>query len=126
MTASLPDRVERLTRARQAALCWGVLGGPLGWLLNLQICYALAERICFTHSRVGVYLTTCASLAMATTAFVASLRAMGPDHLADTELESESAVARFIGSVGLMSSVLFGLIIIAQLIAIGMVDPCAR
>jgi hypothetical protein len=122
-----PERVIPYDEHRgwwpEVALWIGMLGGPFLFLLNLQTLYALVPRVCHTHHPWPLYVMGVVyfvlTLACAWSAWSQTPRGSPQEH--------EEAMAgrhRLMGYVGLMTSFLSALVILAHMIASWMLDPC--
>jgi len=114
----------RTTWARDVALWFGMLGGPMGWALNQQISYSLVPQICKTGHHAWIHITSIVCLAIALSAGVVALKSLRAQERPIEQEESDSARPSFMAVLGIMSSLFFSLIIVAQIIAGFMVDPC--
>ncbi len=119
--------IERdLARKRSTFAQWfGLVGGPLAMLVNLQAQYALVPWACTRGYSLALHVSPVVCLVVtagATAAAVHEWRAGGggtPD--ADSGI---MARARFLGAVGMGTSAFFGLIIIAMWFANAFLNPC--
>lgn len=93
-----------MIRPSSVALWFGALGGPIGWLIDLQIRYAIVEYVCRNHASWIMWLVTLACLALAG---IAAL-------VAFSHRASEVKRVRFMGLAGGSVSTLFALAIIAM------------
>ena len=91
-------------RPSSVALWFGALGGPIAWLIDLQIRYALVEYACRNHAAWIMWLVTLGALALA---LIAAL--VGFAHRASDERR-----VRFMALAGGAISTLFALAIIAM------------
>jgi hypothetical protein len=91
-------------RPSSVALWFGALGGPVAWLIDLQIRYAIVEYVCANRAAWIMWLVTLASLAPAV---IAALVAFA--HRA-----SEERRVRFMALAGAAVSTLFALAIVAM------------
>lgn len=105
----------------------GLLVAPLAFLLNLQVNYTLTQKLCPGGPLLILHLMTlCFLLLAAGGAFIAwreweRAGRKWPDEAADRTTRN-----RFMGAVGLLMSVLFFLIIVAQWIPQFIFSPCQR
>jgi hypothetical protein len=103
----------------------GILAGPTAWALNLGTNYALVQWACTTHNHTLLHLIAIAALAVvgggAVLSWVAYHRTADD---ASTEGERPRQRARFMAVLGLMSSSLFALQILAGAIPIWVLDAC--
>ncbi len=116
------------TNVGKPSLWAGMIGSPLVWLTQFLICYALVPYVCHTQKFFSLHLTTLVALILVAGAGVlcwrewvdAGLRApqsADGDRLGTTRL---AAV------VGLLTSTLAFLLILAQGIAPFFIDPCTN
>jgi hypothetical protein len=118
--------VRDLARKRNAVAQWfGLLGGPLAMLANLQAQYALVPWAC-THGRpLAIHIPPVLFLLVTGAAGAAALhewRAGGGGRPG-----AESGViarARFLGALGLATSAFFALTIVAMWFADAFLDSC--
>jgi hypothetical protein len=110
--------------SQDTRLWLGILGGPAAWLIHFNVNYLLAWVACASGSNFWLHVTTALCIAITLAALLASLQTMGPAREEHGDYESRESRRRFMGMTGVMSSMLFGLIIIAQAIAVVMVVPC--
>src|SRR4051812_42943577 len=112
-------------KGADGALWFGVLAGPVAWLLQLQASYALVLWFCAKHESLPLHLATSTFLAIAIVGGLISLgqwrsesvdEANGPEPIFDRP--------RFMALLGMMTSSLFALIIIAQWIPVFVLNPC--
>ncbi len=102
------------------------LAGPVAWAADLEAVYALAPRSCVS-GRAMLHLVTFLGLAAAGLgALVAALNRASFGRAIDADDRgSAAAQIRFLSAIGLMSNPLFSLIIVAQWLAILLLDPCS-
>ena len=117
---------EEFNRAGSIFALWtGVLLAPFAFLSNLQISYMLVLWACASGQVLWLHVVSALWLLVALFGAFIAWRNWGR---AGREWRSEggSSVARsrFMAIVGLLMSVLFGLIILAQWIADFIIDPC--
>ena len=102
------------------------LAGPIAWFVDLEVVYALAPHACAVGSRLSLHLATIACLgAVALGGAMARVNweRAGRRNPSDTDHGPEADVA-FLSLLGLMTASLFGLLIVAQWIAVVALDPC--
>lgn len=116
------------TNMGKPALWAGIIGAPLVWLTQFIICYALVPYVCHTRKFFSMHLTIAVALIL-----VAGLGAVcWHEWKISGERSPQSndcdrlGTTRLAAVVGLLSSSLTLLLILAQLIATFMVDPCAN
>jgi hypothetical protein len=93
-------------RPSSVALWFGALGGPVAWLVDLQIRYAVTDYVCNNHAPWLMWAVTAGALALAVIAALVSFA-----HRA-----SELKRARFMALAGGAISTLFALAIMAMAI----------
>jgi hypothetical protein len=109
-----------------AALWFGLLGGAFAWTFRLLISYPLVPHICETgltiipHAISFVFLVV--SLAATYVAWGRWLQVRDPA-LTDVD-EWGRQRAEFMGVVGMLSSGMFALVIVAEWLPTFFVDPC--
>ena len=115
--------------ADDSGLLWlGIFVGPVAWLAHFQVSYSLVPWVCKNDGEVALHVVSLLCLLIAgvggvlawTRLRVAGARAPGAAG------EALMARSRFMALLGLMSSVLFGLIILAQGLASFFISPCAQ
>ena len=110
---------------RPVPLWTGILAGPIAWALDLTTSYALVKWVCRWQNHVILQLITNASLVVVIAGAVISWTALS--HTANdapTDGGRPRQPARFMAIVGLTSSALFGLQILAGAIPHWMLDVC--
>ena len=109
-------------------LLWiSVLGGPLTFLLNLQVSYMMVDWACGTANEWTVHVTHAVALAI-----VAACAALGfalwkrvRERPADAGATS-TARSQFLAILGALGGVLFGISIVAQWIPVMVLGTCLR
>lgn len=113
---------------RQLAGLWfGVLGPPVIWAARLMTAYALVPRSCEPGGLTAMNAVTLVALAGSLLAgFVAFRSWRGAGEAADGDGTAGllAGRTRFLGFVGMLSSLLFSAVIVAEGLANLMVDPC--
>jgi dolichyl-phosphate-mannose--protein O-mannosyl transferase len=103
----------------------GILAGPMAWAFDLMASYAVVKRVCHTHNYAVLPLITAASLAMvigaAAIAWTALTRTANDLPIDGGEPRQR---ARFMAILGLASSGLFTLQILAGAIPHWVLDAC--
>lgn len=106
-------------------LLWtGILAGPLAWAIDLEASYALVKWSCATHRSdalqlitVGALALTGAGAAVAWAAWRRTVREGGHEGRREQR-------ARFMAVLGLTSSALFAITIVAGAVPHWMLDAC--
>lgn len=110
---------------RTLGLLVAVLGPPLLWLIQFQVHYSLVPWVCLSGNRWALTAASLAAiaLALALCAFAWALRRVttAPQSGGEAALHARY---QFLALLGVMSSVLFLLVIVAQAIAQAYYDPC--
>ena len=103
----------------------GILGGPIAWALDLMASYAVVKWVCHTRNYAMLPLITAASLAMVVGAAAISWTAlMRTTDDVPTDGGRPRQRARFMAILGLASSGLFALQILAGAIPHWVLDAC--
>jgi hypothetical protein len=108
------------------ALWFGMLAGPAAWLMHLQISFVLALWYCARQQSWPIHVITLVLLALTCAAGVVSLLHWRRSPKREEYLESRPDRPRFMAVLGLMSSALFFLVILAEWIPAFVIDPCQR
>ena len=113
--------------ARPGSLWIGVLTGPLAALLQLQINYALVPRVCWSGREWLLHLVSFLALAATAAAGLNSWRDWRKAGAAwDDDGGGALPRSRFMAAVGIMTSALLSLVIVAQWIAVFVYSTCER
>jgi hypothetical protein len=114
-----------MARARSTLLRqWaGVLLGPLGWALHLQVSYTLAAFACEDVWRLTLHTTFAISLAIALTGLFV---AWGNWRVSKDAAPEGNRLdrSRFMAVAGIGLSAFFALVIVAQWIPTWFIEPC--
>jgi hypothetical protein len=125
MTAADQAQIPPQTTWRDEVLLWfGVLGPPGAWLVHFNLGYLLTWHACATHSALWLHVNSAGCLALTGMALLAAWQTMGQPSGGDIEFEQRHSRRRFMGMLGVLNSVMFALVIIAQTIATVLVVPC--
>jgi hypothetical protein len=110
----------------KARLYWmGVALGPAAWAINLQTIYAMTPHACAKPTSATIFLSIVMALIAASGTMI-SLRATRHDAPAEL-VETQGGHARnFMAWLGVGSGVIFALVILNQLAAAVMINPCLR
>jgi hypothetical protein len=103
----------------------GILAGPIMWAIDLTASYTLVKWVCHTQRYGILHLVTIASLAVVIGAAAISWIAL--THTArdvPTDGGNPRQRARFMAVLGLTSSALFALQILAGAVPQGVIDAC--
>ena len=107
--------------AGTAPLWTGVLGSPAAFLAQMEIVYAFSTWSCWHHTRALLYAAVVLLLLTSIAGGVVSLAYWR----ARKDFGEQERRIMFLGGLGIVSSVLYSVLIIAQGIAVIMLDPCA-
>lgn len=103
----------------------GILGGPIAWAFDLMASYAVVNWVCHTSNHAVLPLITAASLTMVIGAAAISWSALTrTTDAVPTDGGQPRQRARFMAILGLASSALFALQIVAGAIPHWMLDAC--
>jgi hypothetical protein len=103
----------------------GILAGPAAWACDLCSSYALVKWTCLSQRETVLYLITLGSLTMVACGAAvswAALQSTAPDM--PTDGGDSRQRARFMAILGLTSSALFALAIVAGAIPRWVLDAC--
>jgi hypothetical protein len=128
LSATMEEHLASPPLTATGGATWtGVFGGPLAWFASQQVSYALVPWACHGGPPIAIHATNLVALAVVLFAGALAWRDLrragrqGSDERAPPEGRQ-----RFLGLVGLMLCVLFGLAIVAQTIGVFFFDPCQR
>lgn len=120
------DLVRWWRSSRYPSAWLAALAGPIAWFADLEVVYALAPHACAAGSRLSLHLASIAFLGL-TAAGGAIARVnwswAGRQNPSDTDYGPTPHVA-FLSLLGFLTSSLFALVIVAQWVAVAMLDPC--
>lgn len=104
----------------------GLLAGPVAWLVQLQAVYALAQQVCLGLGAWTLHAATLACLLPALGGCGLAWSGWGAAgrHWPSDADEGKLARVRFLSVLGLLTGALFSLLILAQWIAVWLLDPC--
>jgi hypothetical protein len=104
----------------------GILAGPMAWALDLTLSYGLVKWVCHSQSASTLTLITVVSLIVAAGGAVISAIAFSKTATdGPTDGGRPRQRARFMSILGLTTSALFGLQIVAGAIPHWMLDACS-
>ena len=128
-TADLPlEDTDHPQLPRPRAEWAAVLSGPVAWFVQFVAIYALATLVCVTGGVIILHVVALLGLAMAAAGGSLAFRnwrLSGSAVPSDFEA-GKLARARMMSVIGMMSSALYGVIIIAQWFAVFFLEPCAQ
>jgi len=112
--------------AHQMPLYWaGVALGPAAWAINLQLIYALTPHACARPSSALIVLAIAMAI-MAGFGTLISLRAVRRGAPLEWTEAQGGGARNFMAWLGVGSGVIFALVILDQLAAALMINPCLR
>jgi len=104
-----------------APLWAGVLGAPAAWLVQMQSMYSFSTWSCWHHTKALLFTFNVVLLLTAIGGGLLSLTYWrGRKSFPDRELR-----VMFLSGLGIVSSIMYSLLIVSQGIAVIMLDPCA-
>jgi hypothetical protein len=103
-------------------LLWlGMLTAPVAWSIQFLIIYALVPHVCKVQKGISLHATSIIFITIGiASGFLAWRNLSQANHSFDEERESILFLAR----LGIMTSALFTLVMIAQVIPTFFLDPC--
>lgn len=108
----------------------GLLAGPTAWGLHMQANYSLVPLACKRGGEIYIHLVTVLALLVTLLGAYAAWRLWQEggreDGGASSDGGSRPSRARFMGALGLLTSALFFIVIIAQEIPSFFFHPCQR
>ena len=104
----------------------GLSAGPLAWVFDEQVSYFLAGWSCPAGHRWATYAVSAAALALTVAGMLLSRQDWGGQPSAGDADNRSAARARFLGFVGLLLCLLFGLVVLVDAAAKFAFDPCQR
>lgn len=120
---------SHLRRPRSLLVQWtGLLAGPIAWALHMQANYMLVPWAC-EKSGGAIVLYVVTILALLITAGGAFAAWRGLQESGDEETDGPDIIAsraHFMGALGLFTSAMFFLVIIAQALPGFFFHPCQR
>ena len=99
----------------------GVLGAPAAWAAQMQTIYASAHWACERSHRPVLTVVSAVCMIAAVVCGLVCLRYLNRRER-DPEFHGR---VRFLASLGVLSGAMYAVVIVAQLIATLMLDPCA-
>ena len=113
--------------ARELLRLWlGFLAAPVAWALQLQTTYALVPKACDDHTLAPLHVSSAVFLAVAVAGLWIAWRnwQLVGQGWPSAEEGGSASRARFMAVLGMLSSSLFVLLIVAQWIPVLFIDPC--
>jgi hypothetical protein len=103
-------------------LLWaGMLTAPIAWSIQFLIIYALVMHVCKVQNARSLHLTSVVFIAIG---IAAGILSWWNTMQAAEGIEEERESTLFLGRLGLLTSAMFTLIMIAQVIPTFFIDPC--
>jgi hypothetical protein len=124
----MTERIDRPPLSATDSVAWtGVLGAPLTWFTSQQVSYALVPWVCHGGPLIAIHLVNLLALLLVAVAGALTWRDWRrAGRGVSDELAPPAGRVAFLGEVGLMSCVLFGLAIVAQMSGAFFFWPCDR
>ncbi len=111
---------------RDAALLWtGIMAGPFLWFLQQQLCFVLVPGVCGHGGVIWLHTVTLVCLAGTVVAGLVASRYWRRESRRPDPTAGQQRV-RFMSALGILSSLFFAALIIAQGIPNFLLDPCLR
>jgi hypothetical protein len=104
----------------------GILAGPSAWLTQFLINYALVREACIGHHNLALHVVSGVFFAVVVAAGILSTRYFFKTREFSAASEKLPARSHFMAALGILSSSLYTLIILAQAIPSFILDPCQR
>ena len=118
---------EDAVHATSSLRLWaGLLAGPVAWLVQFEAVYAVTPLVCAGGDLLPLHLIMLVGLIVALGGCALSWsdwRTAGRGWPSDAD-EGKFARARFMSVLGLLTGSLFSLLIVAQWLAVLLLDPC--
>lgn len=119
---SMAGKQEGHGDALKHLLLWvGALTAPIAWAIQFLIIYALVPHVCKVGASKSLHITSLTFIVIGIVAGILSWWNLGQrEHSFEEERESIT----FLGRLGIMTSAMFTLIMLAQVIPTFFIDPC--
>jgi hypothetical protein len=120
-------KLEPVDERQGYLLLWvGVLLAPIAWLIQFEIRYSLVAAVCENNTRIPLYIISGVFFAIMALGGVLSWRNWVREGKASPTDKRGDPHERnlFLSLLGILTSGLFALILVAQTIASVMVNPC--
>jgi hypothetical protein len=117
---------EKKENPNGATEWFGILIGPLAWLTQFLINYALVQLACRQHNNLRLHLISGLFLAIVIFGGVVSAVSFSRSQEYSASGEEFSARRHFMASLGISSAALFAFAIVAQALASFILDPCQK
>lgn len=122
-----PDAAHFDGRGGKLALWTGVLGGPVAWAIQFQIGYTLCRFSCTREHLAAVHhALTLATLIAAVACTLLALREWRRSGPPGSHGDEGGALgrSRFLAALGVLSSGLFSIVIVAEWVPMFFLSPC--
>lgn len=124
-SGALRNEAAAAERGRPLALLFAMLGPPVIWAARFMASYILVPVACRNGSTLLLHLVTGAALAATAGAgLVAWRRWRQVGGGTQLDLDGVAARTRFLAVTGMLSSILFIIVTVAEWLASVMVSPC--
>jgi hypothetical protein len=122
ITSTLRDN----DKIRRLVLWFGVLTGPTAMLLHLQSIYSLVHHVCASGGYAAIRMVSVLLLLIVAASGIGAFLTLGQLRTVPSNVRTENSVMaeRFMATLGIMTSALFVLVILAQAIPTFLVSPC--
>ena len=108
-------------------LWFSILAPPLAFLLNLQLSYMLVQPVCVTAHHIILHLVPAGALLLAASGGVSAWwNWQRTGQAGSSKAEGVLPRSRFMADVGLLTSGLFLVVIVAQWLPNFILSPCQR
>jgi hypothetical protein len=104
----------------------GMLLAPIAWSLQVEVLYLTSEYGCHASNFTLNHLVSIAALVMAILGAAMAWRGLAIDTADSEESDVRSSRSRFMALVGVLTSVLFSLLIVAQWLPTLVGVPCDK
>ena len=120
------DPYTEVPDAKEIRALWiGLLLAPAAFLLNLELAYAVVPKACSSASQLPMHLVHLICFALALLGVVTAWRMWrAGGEIWPGGAGGRVARSRFMAGVGLLTSLLFALVIVAQWIPSFVLGPC--
>ena len=120
----IDPRTDVLDRRRMAVLWTGLLLAPAACLLNLELGYMLVHPACLQNSRISLHVLHALMVLLALGGWWAAHRGRALESIPGGTPPDIEARAQFMGTLGMWTSGLFVLVILAQAVPTFVLHPC--
>jgi hypothetical protein len=111
---------------KRSLLLWSIaLGSPVIWFISFSISYAVAGAACAMHWKPALYVISLVALLMTAGCGMAAWtqwQRLGREYPGDSA--GATPASRALVSGGVLLSALFSLVILAQILAQAILEPC--